>query len=160
MPNKTSVNYSGRSIDLFIFQGAALTGDQKITPSFGESGGQITTGIQKLSQSFGVLFLTEKGSVPSEPDKGSSFVTSVRRQRIKDESDVQAEFNLAVEDVRRTLKLAEVDAGLSNDERFDSATLKSFNLDEDAGKLTLFVNVVSLAGTSRVIYLPIPVPIR
>jgi len=156
-----TVNYSGRTNDLLIFQGTKPMGEQKISLSLGaEDGCEITTGIQKLAQSFTLLFLTEKGSVPSEPTKGSTFVTAVRQQRIRDESDVQAEFNLAVEDVRVTLNLAEDQGDFQDDEKFRGASLTRYNLDEANGLITLYVTVTSAAGISRQIFLPIPVPIR
>jgi hypothetical protein len=161
MANQVTVNYSGRTVDLLIFQNTKPSGEQKISLDFGsENGGEVTTGIQKLAQSFTTLFLTELGSVPSEPTKGSTFVTAVRQQRIRDESDVQAEFNLAVENVRSTLNLAEDQGSFQDDEKFRGATLVKYNLDDKLGMISLYVNVVSAAGTSRQIYLPIPVPIR
>jgi len=156
----TTINYSGRTVDLLIFQGTKPVGEQKIVLGFGsEQGGQLTTGIQKMAQSFTSLFLTEKGSVPSEPNKGSGFVTAVRQQQIRDESDVKALFNLAVEDVRKILSLAESQGNFQDDEKFRGATLVKYVLDENGGNIVLYVSLVSAAGTSEQIYLPVSVPI-
>jgi hypothetical protein len=152
-------NYSGRDIDLLIFQGTAVTGDQKIFIGFNPEGGEVTTGIQKLLQTFTILFLTEKGSVPAMLERGTNFLSAVRLNRINDESDVQAEFSLAVEAIKEIFSLDTFDDTLSDDERFDSAELRSVNIDKNGSLLTLFVKVNSLAGDSRDIFLPIPVPI-
>jgi hypothetical protein len=152
-------NYSGRDIDLLIFQGTAVEGDQKIFLGFNPEGGEVTTGIQKLLQTFTILFLTEKGSVPAMPERGTNFLLAVRLGRLNDESDVQAEFSLAVEAIKELFSLDDFNDTLSDDERLDSAELQSVNIDKNGSLLTLQVKVNSLAGDSRDIFLPIPVPI-
>lgn len=160
MPSQQfSTNYSGRKIDLLIFQGTQPAGDQKLTLAFGDAG-EITTGIQKLAQMFTTLFLTERGSINSEPTRGTEFVTAVRRSRIRDESSLNSEFVMAAEAVRKFLALIEDEGGVPDDETFQSAVLDRFTLDEDAGQLTMFVRITSAAGSSRIVFLPIPVPIR
>ena len=156
-----SVNYSGRMVDLLIFQGTKPTGEQRITLGFGDVGGEITTGIQKLAQMFTTLFLTETGSIPSQPNRGTGFVTAVRFGRIKDEQSVQAEFSLAAEAVRSQLALAEEEAvNVPADESLSSSILANYTLDKNSGNLILYVDITSNAGTSKTIYLPVPVPIR
>lgn len=159
----TSVDYTGRTIDLLIFQGTAVQGDQAILLDLvgpGNNGGEVTTGIQKLVQSFTMLFLTERGSIKYHPELGTTFLTDMRFQRIHDEADVQSSFNLAVELIRTTLSLVAEQTSLPEDEQFASAVLQSFNLDSTNGKLTLFVKIESVAGDSRTIYLPVPVAIQ
>lgn len=157
----TTVDYTGRIIDLFIFADAKLAGDQQIFLSLlGETGGKITTGIQKMAQTFAILFLTEKGSVLYYPDLGSDFVTNVRYGRIRDESDVQSLFALAAGDVLRSMQLEAANASLPSDESLASVTLNSFKLDKEASLLSLFVKLLSAAGESRDIVLPVPVPIK
>lgn len=157
--SQSSVDYSGRKVDLFIFQDAALTGDKKLYLGFGTAG-EMITGIEKLMQSFLSLFLTRLGTIPSNPTLGTDFVTSMQQGRILDDGDVISEFSLAVEQVRRTLALVAEQETLPADETFASAVLDSFDLDEANSKLTMKVRVSSAAGISRTVYLPVPVAIR
>lgn len=153
-----SINYAGRTVDLFIFYGAKPTGDQKIHTSLGDQG-EVITGIQKMVQTFTILFLTERGSLPLFPDLGTSFLAELRNRNIRDESSIKNFFAAAVEQVSQTLALADIAGTFPPDETFESAILLDFRLDHTEGKLILRVQVNSAAGPGRVIYLPIPVPI-
>lgn len=158
-----SVNYTGRMVDLFIFQGAKLKGDQLILPGFdGESGGKITSGIQKMAQTWAILFLTELGSIPYNPEVGSSFVSNFRLGLIRDESDVQTEFGLAAAQVADQLALVTQAAEVTppNDETLSSAVLVKFTVNSNAGKLALYVRLTSQAGTTHDILLPISLAIQ
>ncbi len=155
----TSVDYTGRSVDLLIFQGVQASGDQKLRLGFGQAG-EVVTGVQKLAQTFTTLFLTRRGTSQYHPELGTDFVGALQQGRIRDEADVKSEFAIAVEQVRQTLALQANQNTLPDDEVFDSAVLDSFNLDKAASKLTLVIRVNSLAGSSRTVFLPIPVAIR
>lgn len=151
-----TADYTGRLVDLFIFQQAKLRGEQKLQLGFGTEG-QITTGIQKLAQTFTILFLTEIGSVPQMPARGTSFVTAVRQGRIIDESAVQAEFAVAVDQVRAILDLEAEATNPPPDETFASAVLERFVLDKVASNLILYVLLTSAAGTEHNLFIPLPV---
>ena len=153
-------NYSGRTTDLFIFQGAALGGDRPIYLGFGgTTGGQVTTGIQKLSQTFAILLLTERGSVPDNPDWGTNLLAAVRTGGVRNETDVKAIVSLAIEQSRSLLGVLAEQQTLPDDETFKTATLQSFRIDEEKSTLTLYIKVTSAAGETRDIVLPVPVPI-
>ena len=154
-----SVDYTGRSVDLLIFQGTKAAGEQQVELGFGEAG-EVVTGIQKVLQSFTTLFLARKGTVPSNLSLGSGFVSAMQQGRIQDESDVRNEFNLAAEDVRDVLALDAETNGLPDDEIFASAELISFALDKASQTISLKVRVTSAAGTSREVFLPVPLAIR
>lgn len=153
-----SVNYAGRTVDLFIFYGAKPEGDQKITLTLGNPG-EVTTGIQKLVQTFSILFLTERGSLPLFPNLGTDFMLEMRNRNIRDESSIKAFFAASVEQVSQTLALADQDQNLPLDEQFESAQLLNFTPDIGNGKLFLRVKVNSVAGPSRTIFLPVPLAI-
>lgn len=153
-----STNYTGRKTDLLIFQGEIGPDDNQVSLGFGDLT-KVTTGIQKLMQIFAVMFLTEKGSVPYKPKYGTDFITAVRFQRIRDESDVKANFSAAAEAVRRTLSMEANKNKPSDDERLKEAILQKFTLDKLNGKLSLFVKIVSVAGESRELFLPVPLAI-
>ena len=157
--NRVSTDYSGRKTDLFILQGARAEGEQQLYLGFGDAGEEIT-GIEKLVQSFLTLFLTRTGTIPSRPEVGSDFVTAMQQGRILDDGQVISEFASATEQVK-SLLLSEAEANnLSDDETVSRIVLQSFDLDRTNSKLTLTVRVESVAGTSRVVYLPVPLAIR
>jgi len=156
----TSTDYTGRTVDVLIFQGAAPVGDQPIGLGFGTDGGQITTGIQKLSQTFTVLFLTRKGTVISNAKIGTDFITYMQQGRIQTEDHVLTAFGAAVEDIKRLFDADSAQADLEDDERFSSAELKSYTIDKVNSKIILVIDLESLAGSSRTIYLPVSAAIK
>jgi len=152
---QTSVDYTGRSVDLLIFQGVVAVGKQKVTTGWGGVG-ELCTGIQKVAQTWLALFLTEPGTVLNKPTRGSDFITAVRRGQIQVESDVPAEFALAAEQVRRTMDLDAATESWPTDEQLDAAILEDFTLDKETSFLYLRIRILSVAGEARVIYLPVP----
>jgi hypothetical protein len=146
-------------VDLNIFQGIEPVGDQQVVLGFGEAG-EVVTGIAKLCQVFAKLFLTIPGTMQYHPELGTEFVSAMRIGRIQDEADVRSEFSLAAEAVRLTLNLDAETSNPPDDERLESAVLVRVNIDKAASKITLFVRVTSVAGESRVVFLPVPVAIR
>lgn len=157
----TSVDYTGRTVDLSIFIGAKADGDQQLTLDF-TSGGDVITGVEKMVQTYTYLFLTEQGSVEYFPTLGTTFITAVQQGVINNENDVQNQFNLAAELIRQTMDLAadNADPALQPDEIYDSSTLLSFNLDKLNSLLTMQIQVTSQAGSSRVVFLPVPLAIQ
>lgn len=154
----TSVDYSGRNVDLLIFQGAQPAGEQQLTLAFGD--GLVITGIQVLCQRFVHAFLTRVGTNVYRPTFGTDFVTAVMRGSIRDEADVKAAFTFAAQAVRQILLLDAVSNPPPVDELFQSATLQSFILDKAKGVLSLKIAISSAAGISRVVFLPVPIAIR
>lgn len=155
----TSIDYTGRKVDLNIFQGVQAIGEAQTYLGFGEAG-EVTTGIQKLCQVFAKLFLTMTGTMEYHPTLGTGFVRAVKTGRIQDEADVRGEFALAAETVRQTLDLDAETTDPPDDERLASTTLEKVVVDKAASKVILWVRVTSAAGSSRVVYLPVPTPIR
>ena len=155
-----STDYTGRSVDLLIFQGLKSAGEAQVGLELGDAG-EVVTGIQKLSQSFTSIFLTDVGSIPHDPTVGTSFVAAMRQGRLQDEADLKSEFSLAVENVRQQLALA-IDATdpPPDDETFASATLRSFDMDRGASKITLVVVLQSAAGESREVVMPVSLAIK
>jgi len=156
-----SIDYTGRTVDLLIFQNVKESGNRLVAMSFGESG-YVCTGIQKVAQTWTALFMTDLGSMLNKPTRGSTFLPAVRRGRIQVEQDIPAEFALAAEQVRRTMELdvANYNKTLELDERLDEAILLDFDLFREQSLLRLKIRLKSLAGDTRVVYLPVPVPIR
>ncbi len=156
-----STDYTGRTIDLSIFIGAQASGEEQLTLDFTD-GGDVITGVEKMVQTYTILFLTELGTVEYFPNLGTTFITAVRQGAINNENDVQNQFDLAAELIRQTMDLAAdaADPVLQPDEIYDSSTLLSFNLDKLNSKLTMKIQVLSQAGSARTVFLPVPLAIQ
>jgi hypothetical protein len=116
--------------------------------------GQICTGIQKLSQRWLLEFMTEAGSMPGRPDRGSGFMTAARQGRILNALGATAAFESAAIAIRRNLQNEETPE-MPDDERFLSTELLAVAI--LPGYLQLRVKINSLAGNNREIILPVSV---
>lgn len=154
-----TIDYTGRLHDLLMFQGAAPFGNRAITTGWGDAG-EIVAGIQKVAQTWTILFLTERGTVLGDEERGTDFLRAVRTGLIRVEDDIPTYFGVAADNVQRTMDLDAADQGLPADERLDDAELDNYVIDRNSGLLRLNVGVTSIAGEGVDIVLPVPVSIR
>ncbi len=155
-----SVDFTGRTVDLLIFQGVAASGKQSIDLAWGDEG-LLCTGVQKVAQTWTMLFLTDRGTVLNDPERGATFLQAVRIGRIRVEADVPAEFAMAADRISRTMDQDAADAGdLPDDERLDVAELLEFSVDRIASLLRLKILIRAVSGAGTTIFLPIPTSIR
>ena len=117
-----------------------------------DNNGKICVGIQKLAQRWTLEFLTEKGSMPGLPNRGSDFMTLLRQGLLRTQLDVTQSFNAASLRTRVTLQTEEYE-DMPNDERFDDAELLSVAI--LPGYLNMRVMITSLAGDERAVILPV-----
>lgn len=157
MANTT--DYTGRTVDLLIFQGVKAVGDQPITLGW-NGGGQICTGVQKVAQSWTVLFLTDRGTVLNKPNRGTDFLAAVRSGKIQVDEDIPAQFSTAAERVRISMELDAEGESLEDDEILDEAVLLDYTVDRAASFLYLKVRITTLAGDARPIIVPVPLVIQ
>ena len=123
-------DYVGRTIDILAyFTDNVGTGEVQLEPSLtaNNTGGHLTTGIQKLAQRFLLELLTERGSMTYAPTRGSGFMRDARLGIMLTPLDVMTSFSAALTDIRRNLQLEEKDTD-PNDERFDRAEIISVAL--------------------------------
>jgi len=154
-----STDYTGRTVDLLIFQGVEEFGDQLTELAWGEAG-QLCTGVQKVAQTWTILFLTDQGTVLNEPTRGSTFVLAVRAGRIQLDEDIPAEFALAAAQVARTMAADAVGQNLEDDETLLRAELLEYRIDRLASRLYLRVRIWTVAEESRTVFLPISVSVK
>lgn len=156
-----SINYTGRFVDYFIFQDASESGQPQIHLQLGgENGGSVTTGIQKVSQTFTNMLLTRVGTMLADSTYGTEFMEKAQAGMLRTDADVKDAFDLAAETVRQAMRQSAVERGLPLDERLATVTLTSFSFDRGASKLTLVATLTTDAGSSRTVYLPTTVAIR
>lgn len=151
-----SVNYAGRSVDLLIFQGVQPVGEARINLGLGAAG-SICTGVQKAVQTFVLLFLTDKGSVAGEEARGTDFLQGLRTGFIHDDASLESAFRFAVMDVLNYDSENRPEE-TPDDEALEDVELVSYDL--QPGYLNLTCRVVTLAGESREVIIPIPTVIK
>jgi hypothetical protein len=128
--------------------------------------GAITTGIQKLAQRWLLEFMTERGSMPGLPTRGTNFMRAARTGQFRVPINVRGQFAAANLIIRRNLR-AEDRADTPDDERFrdaellNVAILPGYDVSQASGTtaafLSLGVKIISVAGDSREIILPIEI---
>lgn len=154
----TYLDYADRVVDVAAFRGQKEQGDTQLSMTLvdDESGGEVCTGAQMLAQAWLLEFLKEQGTMAYDEDAGCPFMTAVRRGQLLTETDVFQQFNLSAAQVRQRM-LASETVDDPDDERFVSATLDQVEV--APGSVSLYVTVLTLAGTSRKVILPIPLTV-
>lgn len=146
-------DYVNRSYDYLGLQGAAAApGQLGMALVDGQNSGQICVGVQKLAQRWLLEFLTETGSMPGLPGRGSPFMAFVRSGQLRTNLEVGALFSSSEMDIRKQLQAEETTA-MPDDERLNYASLESLTI--LPGYLQLRVKINSLAGDSRSIIVPV-----
>lgn len=159
-------DYAQRKYDYLALQNIKRKGDGLLSLAlFNENtSGQICVGVQKLAQRWLLEFLTEQGSMPGLPTRGSEFMRVARSGGFRTRLNVSAAFAAANMTIRRNL-VAEEYAGMPDDEKFASAELLSatvlptFNADRNSGTTIIYLNmrvkINSVAGSAHTVIFPI-----
>jgi len=146
-------DYRGRRYDVMAFRGVQLRGDAKLSPALaGPDFGEICVGIQKLSQRFLIEFLTIAGSIPYDPERGTRFMREFYRGNFRSEVNIQTIFAFSELEAGINLRREETE-DMPRDERYDYASLLNIAILPELVQLS--IGVVSLAGTSRKVILPL-----
>jgi len=114
--------------------------------------GTVITGPEKLAQRFIVELMTEKGSLPYRPTRGTTFITEAKTGQLATEADVFAAFSAALDTVAANLTNEESTTDPDN-ERYASAEINQLTLSGDL--LNVKIAVTSLAGISANITIPL-----
>ena len=154
-------DYLDRTVDISALQGQIVTQVESGRPLSetlaleGESG-LIIAGVIKLAQRWTFELLTERGTIFYEPSRGTDFYTFARLGFFRTVLEAEQQFFSALIDVRRNL-LAEQTGDEPNDEKYFGTELISISLIPDL--LVIRARIISVAGTSREVLLPISVTI-
>jgi len=144
--------YVGRTTDLLITQVPSLSQKTLLTSSLG-GGGKVCTGVQKAIQEWYILFLTDRGSVLSDPSYGTEFLPLCRTSNISDKQVVRSVFATAESQRQRWSQQNKDLTDMPDDEVVTVATLTSFTIND--GKLSLNILLTTRAGVNRTIIVPI-----
>lgn len=148
-------DYANRKYDFLALQNISAKKETQLALELASPGKstQIATGPQKLVQRWLLEFLTELGSMPGLPKRGTDFMTQVRRGRLRTQAAVIAAFNFAAYAARTNLRNEEDDTW-PDDERIGVVELQSVAF--LPGYAQIRCSIASRAGSSRSIILPIP----
>lgn len=151
-------DYVGCVVDLVALGGVSATGKVELRQSLAAPGGagEICTGIQMLVQRFVIELLTEQGSMPYAPLRGTRLMSLINQGTVRTQLDAIQAMQGALIDLQQNLWSEESDLD-PDDERYDSATLIAASLTNNGIQYTL--SVASRAGTSRKVILPLAVTV-
>jgi hypothetical protein len=147
-------SYANRAVDFLAAQNVKARGDNQLelalfSPS---SSGYICAGVQKLAQRWLIEFMTETGSMPGLPGRGTDFMTRVRSGGVRTAATMTLYFNFAAVTAKTNLANEENDTW-PDDERI--AGVELLNLEFSPGSAKLYVIVYSRAGYAREVLLPV-----
>jgi hypothetical protein len=150
-------DYIGRTVDVSALQGQAVTQVESGRPlsetlALENEGGLIIAGVVKLAQRWVLEFLTERGTIFYEQNRGTDFYTFARLGFFRTVLEAEQQFFSALIDLRRNL-IAEETEDMPDDERYFGTELFSITLVPDL--LVIRARVYSVAGNSREVILPI-----
>lgn len=147
-------DYAGRQYDVLVFRGARPRGEVLLSQTLfdAEKYGEICVGVQKLAQRWLIEFMTIRGTMPYAKTRGTRFMREFYSGRFRTESDVATSFAFAEVEAGDNLRAEETDT-MPDDERLDFAELQSIAI--LPGLVRLSVRIISLAGTTRNVILPL-----
>jgi hypothetical protein len=155
----TVVDYRGRQADILAFKDIEPNKDSLTTMALAREndGGEITAGIQKLAQRWLLEMLTEEGTIPWEPERGTLFMTQLRLGLVRTTIEAEQLFFFAEDQARLNLILEE-DDDMPDDERFGSASLVSLAVNGDL--LVVRAELTSRAGKGVTLLMPLSVTLE
>ncbi len=146
--------YRDRQVDFLAFDGIRYGTNVPLDMHLvsERSSGALIAGVQKLAQRFLLELLTERGSMPVRPERGSAFVTDAFRGWWRTPADVIGSFATALFHIRRTLINEETNDD-PPDERFETAILETVSLLRD--QVHLRIRITSRAGEETTLIHPL-----
>lgn len=149
-------DYTNRVYDYLALQNISASSARQLGLALftEKNSGQICTGVQKLAQRWLLEFMTEVGSMPGLPTRGTDFMAATRNGSLRTAASITTEFNFAAYTASVNLQNEENDTW-PDDERISSAELD--NLEFAPGSAKLYVSIYSRAGNSRQVILPVSI---
>lgn len=158
MPKTLSYDYTGRTLDLEVFQTEAPPElFKRLSMTVVDDGiTRVVSGVQKTVQRYLITFLTSKGSVKYKPDFGSIFMPAVMSGLLQSRSAVVQYFSFANVDVVAQMKAQDAtNPDTPDDERIAGAYLVDYIIDTNSARLYLKIRIETMAGTDTVFLVPV-----
>lgn len=146
----TSINYTGRKVDLSLFPSIANSG---IRVAAGVSSNpKAVAGLSMMAQNFARILLTPMGTYRGDPKMGTNFFNKLSSRSMQYPSDIKQAFLIESGRVLEYMHDA-VTAATPLDEQVGSVSLG--NVDLGSTSVSLRIDLVSKAGNSVFFLLPV-----
>jgi hypothetical protein len=129
-----SQNYVGKAVDLCVFETSALAGNELVNVGITDSGSSIS-GPYKVVQKATKFLLTSKGSVPSAPEYGTTFVSLLFSGQIHTNLALEFYFCSEREEVVNYINSSVLTPSL--DEQLTDMQLESFSVTLDTATMRI-----------------------
>lgn len=151
----TTTNYSGRKVDIHIFQGVNPDKLAAVTPSFGNIS-NFCSGIQKLIQRFAIALLTDLGSQKDYPEFGTTLMRTLNnRNLLFNKADLFPIFNFASYKVISEFKDYQAkNSDIPADEKLNTAYLSDIIIANDS--VSFKVTIIPVSGNATEFLIPLP----
>ena len=145
-------NYINKPIDLTAWHGVKPDVTVQLSPELfsTDTNSSVCTGMQKLIQKWLSIFLTPKGSVTFDKNRGTDFMIDIFSAST--ENEVYKIFILSNVDAVAQIR-AEENNEAPEDEQIQSVTLTGLSL--FLGNLSMDIKIVSKSGENAKIIVPI-----
>ena len=156
----TTMDYTGRTVDLEVFQTEAVPAERLRLELTAASSGKHrrVAGVQKLVQRYLLTLLTSKGSVRYMPERGTKFMAYVAGGLLQSRTDIVQYFAFSDSDAAAQLKSQDASQegqGLPADEKYSRSYLMDYLIDPAAARLYLKVRLLSQADTAYTFVIPV-----
>lgn len=151
----TTTNYSGRKVDIHIFQGVNPNKLSPVTPSFGKIS-NFCSGIQKLIQRFAIALMTDLGSQKDYPTFGTQLMRTLNnRNLLFNKADLYPIFNFAAYKVISEFRDYQAkNYNIPEDEKLNTAYLSDIIIVNDS--VSFKVTIVPMSGDVTEFLIPLP----
>lgn len=151
----STTNYSGRKVDIHIFQGVNVNKLSPITPSFGKIS-NFCSGIQKLIQRYAISLMTELGSQPDYPTFGTKLMSTLNNRNLSfNKADIYPIFNSASYKVVSEFRDYQAkNSGIPTDEQLNTAYLSDIIITNDS--VSFKVTIIPVSGDTTEFLIPLP----
>lgn len=150
-----TTDYTGRTIDIHIFQGVNPKGEATVNPSFGKIS-NYCTGIQKLIQRYTISLLSTIGSQVNFPNFGTNLLNTLNNGNYQlNIADLGHIFNFASAKVINELKQYQRTNTVPDDEALDTAILNSVSYSNNTVYFTVQIYPVQQPSVNFILPLPL-----
>lgn len=127
-------NYVGKNVDFCILETPAYPGPAPVNVGISDSG-SVISGPYKVVQKFTKFLLTEKGSVPSDPEYGTDFIALLMGGSISTNLALSFAFYSDVNSIVNFINSSVLTP--TPDETLTGVDLESFNVTLDTAVMRL-----------------------
>lgn len=155
-----AVDYAGRQVDIELLK--SIRGPvalQRVDVDVGAGGTpRIVAGIQKAVQRYAHLLLTTLDDVKFRPELGGRLVSALQSGTVSNRGYMTHLFVIASSAALRAMNADDALESMGpapDDERVESATLSSLDIDYSTGTVSFEVTISTRAGTSYTYVIPV-----